>query len=71
MEKKWYIINQSAEDDEYFIIELTAEQVATFRYIMENKKYVCGGGYCGHTYMYEENFDTREEAFEFAMSQFN
>jgi len=70
VEKKWYVINQSAEDDEYSIIELTAEQAATFRYIMENKKWVCGGNYCGHTYMYEENFDTYNEAFDFAMSQY-
>lgn len=70
MEKKWYVICQSAEDDEYSIIKLSAEQVAIFRYIMENKKYVCGGGYCGHTYMYEENFDTYDEAFDFAMRQY-
>lgn len=37
---------------------------------MENKKYVCGEGYCGHTYMYEESFDTYNEAFNFAMSQY-
>ena len=71
MEKKWYVINQSAEEDEYSIIELTAEQAATFRYIMENKMWVCGGGYCGDTYMYEESFDTYDEAFDFAMEQFN
>lgn len=70
MEKKWYVICQSAEDDEYSIIKLTTEQVAIFRYIMENKKYVCGGGYCGHTYMYEESFDTYDEAFDFAMRQY-
>jgi len=70
MEKKWYVICQSAEEDEYSIIGLTAEQAATFRYIMENKMWVCGGSYCGHTYMYEENFDTYDEAFDFAMSQY-
>ena len=34
---------------------------------MENKKYVCGRGYCEHTYMYEENFDTYDD---FVMSQY-
>lgn len=70
MEKKWYVISQSAEEDEYFIIELTAEQAATFQYIMENRKWVCGGRYCGHTYMYEESFNTYDEAFDFALSQY-
>ena len=70
MKKKWYVINQSAEEDEYSIIELTATQAKTFRYIMENKKRVCGGRYCGHTYMYEESFNTYDEAFNFAMSQY-
>ena len=70
MEKKWYVISQSAEDDEQSIIDLTSEQAATFRYIMENKKPVCGGGYCGHTYMYEESFDTYDEALDFAIRQY-
>lgn len=70
MEKKWYVICQSAEEDEYSIIELTTEQAETFHYIVENKKYVCGGGYCGHTYMYEQSFNTYDEAFDFAMSQY-
>ena len=69
MRKKWYVISQSADDDEYSIIELTSRQAATFRYIMENRKPVYGGGYCGTTYMYEESFNTYDEALEFALRQ--
>lgn len=38
--------------------------------VMENKKHVCGGVYSGHTYIYEQSFNTYDEAFNFAMSQY-
>ena len=71
MEKKWYVINQSAEEDSYSIIRLTAKQAENFQYVLNNMLPVFGGGYCGNIYIYEQSFDTYDEAFDFAMEQFN
>ena len=62
MEKKWYIICQSAEEDQYSVVELTPDQAENFRYVLDNLKYVGGGGWCGSIYMYQDGFDTYEEA---------
>lgn len=70
MAKKWYIVCQSAEEDSYSIIKLTTRQAKNFQYVLNNMQYVCGGTYCGSIYMYWQSFNTYDEAFNFALSQY-
>ena len=36
MEKRWYVIQQSAEDDSYYVIELNNAFAINFRYVLNH-----------------------------------
>ena len=69
MEKKWYVIHQSAEDDSYYVIELNNAFAINFRYVLNHMELITGGNWSGFTYMYPDGFNTREAAVDFIMEQ--
>lgn len=69
MKKKWYVINQSAEDDSYYVIQLNNAAAINFRYVLNHMEPITGGNWSGSTYMYLKNFDTREAAIDFITEQ--
>lgn len=63
-ETKWYIISQSAEEESYFVIELTPYLAQCFRNVLATMEFITGGPWCGMTYMYEKGYPTRDDAIQ-------
>ena len=62
-ERKWYIKCDSAEGDNYSIIDLTDNELATVKRFCDAE--VISEDYGGSDYIYDElPFDTRDEAVE-------
>lgn len=69
MEKKWYVIHQSAEDNSFYIIQLNNTFAINFRYVLNHMEFIIGGNWSGSTYMYSDGFNTREAAIDFIKEQ--
>ena len=62
MNKKWYIVQQSAEDCEYSIIDLTDEEKSIIDRFLYERKVIKEGDWIGGVGIFNEAFDTEEEA---------
>ena len=62
MNKKWYIVQQSAEGCEYSVIDLTDEEKSIVDRFLYERKVVREGDWIGGIGIFDEAYDTEEEA---------
>ena len=66
MNKKFYIFEQSAEDESYGIVELTNDEVIAVKKFLD-APIVIAGDWVGGMRIFDDRFDTYDEAYEFLM----
>ena len=62
MNKKWYIVQKSAEGCEYSVIDLTEEEKKIVDRFLYERKVVREGDWIGGIGIFDEAYDTEEEA---------
>ena len=64
MNKKWYIVQKSAEGCEYSVIDLTEEEKKIVDRFLYDRKVIIEGEWTGGVGIFEEAYNTEEEAIE-------
>lgn len=64
MNAKWYVRCNSAEEDEYYVVQLTEDEYKAVVKFINNADYISGGCHCGACHIINHGFDTREEAVD-------
>jgi hypothetical protein len=64
MNKKWYIVQQSAEGCEYSVIDLTEKEKKIVDRFLYERKVIKEGEWIGGVGIFDEAYNTEEEAIE-------
>lgn len=63
MNKKWYIVENTAEEQEVAIVELTDEEAKAVKKFLDTKIIIVSAEYVGYTeFFIDKPYNTKEEA---------